>query len=65
MNYGQDAKAFESLYRSDEAIDSFASLEARIDFFEIACKKYGLKQAKFALRTDLFQPPEGAQMRLI
>jgi hypothetical protein len=33
--------------------------------FEIACKKYGLQQAKFSLRTDLFQPPEGAQMRLI
>ena len=33
--------------------------------FEIACRKYGLKQAKFPLRTDLFQPPEGDQMRLI
>jgi hypothetical protein len=33
--------------------------------FEIACKKYGLKQAKFPLRTDLFRPPEGAQMRLL
>jgi DNA repair photolyase len=33
--------------------------------FEIATKKYGLKQAKFALRTDLFRPPEGDQMRLL
>jgi hypothetical protein len=33
--------------------------------FEIACRKYGLKQAKFPLRTDLFRPPEGDQMRLI
>ncbi len=33
--------------------------------FEIACKRYGLRQAKVALRTDLFQPPQGAQMRLI
>ena len=33
--------------------------------FEIACKKYGLRQAKFPLRTDLFRPPEGDQMRLI
>ncbi|HVM22593.1 MAG TPA: PA0069 family radical SAM protein [Sphingomicrobium sp.] len=33
--------------------------------FEIAAKKYGLAQAKFPLRTDLFRPPEGAQMRLI
>ena len=33
--------------------------------FEIACKKYGLKQAKFPLRTDLFRPPEGDQMRLL
>jgi DNA repair photolyase len=33
--------------------------------FEIAAKKYGLRQAKFALRTDLFEPPEGDQMRLL
>jgi DNA repair photolyase len=33
--------------------------------FEIASKKYGLRQAKFALRTDLFTPPEGDQMRLL
>jgi hypothetical protein len=33
--------------------------------FEIAAKKYGLKQAKFPLRADLFRPPEGDQMRLL
>ncbi|HEY8593435.1 MAG TPA: PA0069 family radical SAM protein [Sphingomicrobium sp.] len=33
--------------------------------FEIAAKKYGLPQSKFGLRTDLFRPPEGAQMRLL
>ena len=33
--------------------------------FEIASKKYGLRQAKFPLRTDLFRPPEGDQMRLL
>ena len=33
--------------------------------FEKAAKKYGLGQAKFPLRTDLFRPPEGAQMRLL
>jgi hypothetical protein len=33
--------------------------------FEIATKKYGLKRAKFLLRTDLFRPPEGDQMRLL
>jgi len=33
--------------------------------FEIAARKYGLGQAKFELRRDLFQPPEGAQMRLL
>jgi hypothetical protein len=33
--------------------------------FEIAAKKYGLRQAKFPLRTDLFIPPEGDQMRLL
>jgi hypothetical protein len=33
--------------------------------FDIAAKKYGLRQAKFVLRTDLFRPPEGDQMRLL
>jgi DNA repair photolyase len=33
--------------------------------FEIAAKKYGLRQSKFGLRSDLFRPPEGAQMRLL
>jgi DNA repair photolyase len=33
--------------------------------FQIAAKKYGLRQARFQLRTDLFQPPEGEQMRLL
>ena len=33
--------------------------------FELAAKKYGLRQAKFPLRTDLFRPPEGDQMRLL
>ena len=27
--------------------------------FEKACKRFGLGQAKFALRRDLFQPPAG------
>jgi len=33
--------------------------------FEKAAKRYDLPQAKFPLRTDLFRPPEGAQMRLL
>ncbi|HEU4704430.1 MAG TPA: radical SAM protein, partial [Sphingomicrobium sp.] len=33
--------------------------------FEVAAKKYGLRQAKFGLRRDLFRAPEGAQMRLL
>ena len=33
--------------------------------FEIAAKRYGLPQAKFPLRSDLFAPPEGEQMRLL
>jgi hypothetical protein len=33
--------------------------------FEKATKRYGLRRAKFQLRTDLFRPPEGAQMRLL
>ena len=32
--------------------------------FEKAVKRYGLPQQKLQLRTDLFRPPEGAQMRL-
>jgi DNA repair photolyase len=33
--------------------------------FEIATRKYGLRQAKFQLRSDLFQPPQGDQLRLL
>jgi len=33
--------------------------------FEVAAKKYGLRQAKFPLRTDLFEPPHGDQLRLL
>ena len=33
--------------------------------FDIASRKYGLRQAKFGLRTDLFEPPQGNQMRLL
>jgi hypothetical protein len=33
--------------------------------FEKAAKRYGLANAKFAKRTELFRPPEGRQMRLI
>jgi DNA repair photolyase len=33
--------------------------------FEKAVKRYGLKQERMQLRTDLFRPPEGPQMRLL
>jgi DNA repair photolyase len=33
--------------------------------FEIAARRFGLGESKFPMRTDLFQPPEGAQMRLL
>ena len=33
--------------------------------FEKASKRYGLQQSKFGLRRDLFQPPEGDQLRLL
>ena len=33
--------------------------------FELACKRHGLGRAKFALRCDLFEPPEGEQLRLL
>jgi DNA repair photolyase len=33
--------------------------------FAKAVKRYGLAQARFPLRRDLFVPPEGAQMRLL
>jgi DNA repair photolyase len=32
---------------------------------DIAAKKHGLNRDKKPLRTDLFRPPEGAQMRLL
>ncbi|GAO38345.1 hypothetical protein SCH01S_14_00090 [Sphingomonas changbaiensis NBRC 104936] len=32
--------------------------------FHKACRKLGLNNERFVLRTDLFRPPEGAQMRL-
>jgi len=33
--------------------------------FDKAVKRYGLPQSRFALRRDLFKPPEGAQLRLL
>ena len=33
--------------------------------FEKAVRRYGVAQSKFPLRRDLFEPPEGAQMRLL
>ena len=33
--------------------------------FEIAIKRFGLPQAHFNLRTDLFEPPAGDQLRLL
>ena len=33
--------------------------------FEKAAKRYGLPQAKFPLRRDLFEPPQGDQLRLL
>ena len=32
--------------------------------FEIACRKHQMPSAKFKLRTDLFEPPQGDQLRL-
>jgi DNA repair photolyase len=37
-------------------------LESR---FKAAVKRHGFKQERVTLRTDLFRPPEGAQMRLL
>ena len=33
--------------------------------FEKAAKRFGLAQARFNLRTDLFEPPAGDQLRLL
>jgi DNA repair photolyase len=33
--------------------------------FEKASKRYGLQRSKFGLRRDLFQPPQGDQLRLL
>jgi hypothetical protein len=32
--------------------------------FRIGCARHGLNGERVKLRTDLFRPPEGAQMRL-
>jgi hypothetical protein len=32
--------------------------------FNAACRRFGLNQKRILLRTDLFRPPEGAQLRL-
>ena len=32
--------------------------------FEIACRKHNMPSARFKLRTDLFEPPQGDQLRL-
>ena len=33
--------------------------------FELATRRHGLGRAKFALRRDLFEPPQGDQLRLL
>ncbi|HWW64314.1 MAG TPA: PA0069 family radical SAM protein [Sphingomonadaceae bacterium] len=33
--------------------------------FAIACRKHGLNNSRIRPRTDLFRPPEGAQLRLL
>jgi hypothetical protein len=33
--------------------------------FKLACRKLGLNDASVTLRTDLFCPPEGDQLRLL
>lgn len=39
LNYGVDISAFESFVRSDHTIDQIRSLDGKIQFFEMACKK--------------------------
>lgn len=39
LNYGIDAKAFDSLVRNDDAVDSIDEYQAKVDFFERACRK--------------------------
>lgn len=39
LTFGLDAKAFESFTRDDEAVDSLQTLEAKIRFFEEACRR--------------------------
>jgi hypothetical protein len=33
--------------------------------FNLAMRKYGVGTEKMSLRTDLFEPPQGAQLRLL
>lgn len=39
LTYGVDARAFEAFTRDDGAVDSLQTLEAKIRFFEEACRK--------------------------
>jgi tetratricopeptide (TPR) repeat protein len=39
LTYREDVRAFENFIRSDRLIDSLRSLENRVKFFELACKK--------------------------
>lgn len=39
LNYGSDARAFEQLVRSDDAVDGIGSFEGKVQFFESAVRK--------------------------
>jgi tetratricopeptide (TPR) repeat protein len=39
LNYAADAQAFERFVRSDDTLEDIGTLEAKLDFFEMACKK--------------------------
>lgn len=61
LNYKIDASAFECLYRSDKLVDSFSSIDKKINFFEKACKKDPLSPyvrqhyARMLYREDKFE----------
>ena len=59
---------FVTATRSDVRIEDEPLRVEVVDREEIdekAVKRFNLPQARFDLRRDLFQPPEGAQMRLL
>ena len=62
-----DNKDSKKRRRADVLIEgAIEKMEDKIEKeVEKAAKKFGLPQSKFKLRTDLFERPQGDQLRLL